>query len=193
MQHFGGGAPVIWSVTVRRGLPLPALLTYAIYFPALPPAPARGWPQTHSGSRPPADTVLSLRLCRVFFHACHWEDLVHSLPVMLRMARLQEWPALRTFLAGEAIPDSFMDKVSMMQRAAALPEPWLGSSQEGKLARLRRHRSQLLRPTRSPATAMGSGCSFTAFSPCNSAILKKGNSSSFFLIIILWNTRKLKQ
>jgi len=87
--------------------------------------------------------------------ACHRDGLVPSLPVTLRMARLQERPAPRTFLPGEAIPGSFTHKVSMPQRAAALPDPWLGSSRDGKPARLRRHPARLLRPARTAATATG--------------------------------------
>lgn len=95
MQHFGGGVPVICSVTIRCSLPSPALLTRTIYFPALPPTAARGWPQTRSGSSWHGFVTQN---SQGFLPACHYYDSVHSLPVMLRKARLQEQPALRTFL-----------------------------------------------------------------------------------------------
>lgn len=53
--------------------------------------------------------------------------------------------------------------------------------------------ARLVHAARSAATATGLGCSFTTFSSYNSAIPRKGNLSNFFLIIILWNGKKLQQ
>lgn len=101
----------MWSVTVRYNLPSPALLTWTIYFPALPSSSARGWPQTLSGS--------ALLLTRV----CH-SDLV------LAAGDAVDGEAAGAFLS--AIPD----KVPVTWRAAALPELCQGSSWHGKPAHL---------------------------------------------------------
>lgn len=156
------------SVTVRWCLPSPALLTWTIYFPVLPPSSARGWPQTRSGS--------ALLLTRV----CHSDlaGLSSCSPLswlgVLTTGDPVDGEAAGAFLS--AIPD----KVSMTRRAAALPELWHGSSWHRKPAHLwRRHFT---------STAKGLSCSFTTFS---SHSPRKGNLSNF-LIIILWKAKQLQ-
>lgn len=192
MQHFGGGAQVTWSVTVRHGLPIPALSTYTIYFPVLPPTSARGLPQTCSGSRSPADRVLSLRLCRVYSSCLplRWLD------------------AFTTCDATDGEPAGAAGCKDVSPRGShswQLHAQGLDDAESGSFARAMvgefpgweassapRHRSRLLCPACTAATAMGLGCSFTTFSSRNSATPWKGNLSNF-LIIILWNAKKLQQ
>lgn len=145
-------------------MPLAALLTYAMYFPA---SPASAVAQ-EAGHEPAlaADRPLA-QFCHPDFTgfirpAGHCEDLV----ALLLMVKLQEHTAPRTFLLKEATPDSFTDSVSMTLRAAALSEPWLGSSRAGKPARLWRCGSCLTHPA---AAATGLGCSLTTFSSHNTA------------------------
>lgn len=102
--------------------------------------------------------------------ACHCDDLVARLPTV----KLQEQPASRMFLLTEAVPDSFTDSGSMTARAAALSEPWLGSSRDGKPAQLRRCCSSLQQPTHSAAAATALGRSFAATSSHNTATPRKG-------------------
>lgn len=151
------------SVTVRCCLPSPALLTWTIYFPALPPSSARGWPQTRSGSALP------------------WTRVCHSDLAGLSSCSPLRWLGELTAgapVAGEAAGaflSAVPDKVSVTRRAAALPELWQGSSWHGKPAHPWRPHSI--------TTAKGLRCSFTPFPSYNAAIPRKGNLPNLLIII----------
>lgn len=189
MQHFRGGASVIESVIVRCSLPLPALLTYTIYFPTLPPTSAQGWSQTCSGTRPPADTVLLLRLCRVFF-SC--------LPLSW-LGAFTTCDAMDGEATGAASSEDVSPQGKVFLTASRTRSPGCRDARAMVGEFLGWEASSALgtslgsyTPARSAATAMGLGYSFTTFSSYNSAIPRKGNLSNF-LIIILWNAKKLQQ
>lgn len=155
----------MWAVTVRYCLPSPALLTWTIYFPALPPSSARGWPPTLSGS--------ALLLTRV----CH-SDLA-GLPCCSPLS------CLAVLTAADAL---------MARLQEHSPQPLLTRSQwhgEQQLCQRSSWHGKLAHPWRChpTTTAKGLRCSFTTFSSYNPATHREDNLPNFLLII----SRKAKQ